>query len=141
MWVTKFDAYSMVKDFYKIMDGTEVPVPYAQANKTAEELKLEEKNDIGYCTMLLAMDSKRKAFSKVANAKSANQPKGCLKKAYDELKAAYAPNNMMEIMTLTNEFQNCALKNGKTDPDDSSMNWTPTRYSWDLWAPISHMKT
>ena len=50
------------------MDGTEVPVPNAQANKTAEELKLEEKNDVGYCTLLLAMDSTGKAFSKVANA-------------------------------------------------------------------------
>ena len=57
VWVTKFDAYSMVKGFYKIMDGTEVPVPYAQANKTTEELKLEEKQDVGYCTLLLAMDS------------------------------------------------------------------------------------
>ena len=35
------------------------------------------------------MDSKGKAFSKVANAKLANQLGGCLKKAYDELKAAY----------------------------------------------------
>ena len=25
VWVTKFDTYSMVKGFYKIMDGTEVP--------------------------------------------------------------------------------------------------------------------
>ena len=33
VWVTKFDAYSMVKGFYKIMDGTKVLVPYAQANK------------------------------------------------------------------------------------------------------------
>ena len=49
VWVTKFVAYSKVKGFYKIMAGTEVPVPYAQANKTAEELKLEEKNDVGYC--------------------------------------------------------------------------------------------
>ena len=24
----------------------------------------------------------------------------------------------MEIMTLMNKFQNCALKNGKTDPDE-----------------------
>ena len=118
VWVTKFDAYSMVKGFYRIMDGTEVPVPYAQANKTAEELKLEEKQDVGYCTLLLAMDSTGKAFSKVANAKPADRPKGCLKKAYDELKAAYAPNNTMEIMTLKNEFANCALKNGKTDPDE-----------------------
>ena len=60
VWVTKFEAYSMVKGFYKIMDGTEVPVPNAQANKTAEELKLEEKNDVGYCTLLLALDSKGK---------------------------------------------------------------------------------
>ena len=75
-WVTKFDAYSMVKSFYRIMDGTEVPVPYAQANTTAEELKLVEKQDIGYCTLLLAMDSKGKAFSKVANAKPADRPKG-----------------------------------------------------------------
>ena len=80
----------MVKGFYKIVDGTEVPVPYAQANKTAEELKLAENNDVGYCMLLLAMDSKGKAFSKVANAKSANWLKGCLKRAYDELKAAYA---------------------------------------------------
>ena len=57
------------------MDGTKVPVPYAQANKTAEELKLEEKHDVGYCTLLLAMDSKGKAFSKVANAKPAKRPK------------------------------------------------------------------
>ena len=42
----------------------------------------------------------------------------CLKRAYDKLEAAYAPNNMMEIMTLKNEFQKCALKNGKTDPDE-----------------------
>ena len=80
VWVTKLEAYSMVKGFYKIMDGTKVPVPYAQANKTAEELKLEEKQDVGYCTLLLAMDSKGKAFSKVANAKPANQPQGRLKR-------------------------------------------------------------
>ena len=118
VWVTKFVAYSKVKCFYKIMDGTEVPVPYAPDKKTAEELKLEEKNDVGYCTLLLVMDSKGKAFSKVANAKLANQPGGCLKKVYDKLKAAYVPNNTMEIMMLTNAFQNCALKNGKTDPDE-----------------------
>ena len=69
------------------MDGTEVPVPYAQANKTAEEPKLEEKQDVGYCTLLLAMDSKGKAFSKVAYPKPATRTKGCLKKAFDELKA------------------------------------------------------
>ena len=118
VWVTKFEAYAMVKGFYKIMDGTEVLVPYAQAKKAEAELKVEEKNDVGYCTLLLAMDSKGKAFSKVANAKPANQPKGCLKKAYDKLKAAYAPNNMMEIMTLKNEFTDCVLKNGRTDPDE-----------------------
>ena len=109
-------AYSKVKGFYKIMAGTEVLAPYAQANKTAEELKLEEKNDVRYRTLLLAMDSKGKAFSKVANAKPANQREGCLKKAYNELKATYAPNNTMEIMTLKNEFANSAPKNGKTDP-------------------------
>ena len=27
VWVTKFVAYSKVNGFYKIMDGTEVPVP------------------------------------------------------------------------------------------------------------------
>ena len=86
VWVTKIDTYSMVKGFYRIMDGTEVPVPYAQSKNTAEELKVEEKNDVRYCTLLLAMDSKGIAFSKVANAKPANWPKGCLKKAYDELK-------------------------------------------------------
>ena len=62
------------------MAGTEVPVPYAQANRTAEELKLAENNDVGYCMLLLAMDSKGKAFSKVANVKPVSQPKGCLKK-------------------------------------------------------------
>ena len=80
VWVTKFEAYSKVKGFYKIMAGTKVPVPYAQANKNAEELKLEEKNDIGYCTMLLAMDSKGKAFSKVANAKPVTGRKGAWKR-------------------------------------------------------------
>ena len=99
------------------MAGTEVPVPSAQANKTADELKLEEKNDVRYCTLLLAMDSKGKAFSKVANAKPANQLEGCLKKAYDKLKATYAPNNTMEIMMLKQDFANCALENGKTNPD------------------------
>ena len=83
------------------------------------------------------MDSKGKAFSKVANAKPADWPKGCLKKAYDELKAAYAPNNTMEIMTLKNEFMDCVLKNGRTDPDD----WTPTRRDWELWAPIFQIMT
>ena len=117
------------------------PVPYAQANKMAEELKLEEKQDDGYCMLLLAMDSKGKAFSKVANAKLANRPKGCLKKAYDELKAAYVPNNMMEIMTLKNEFANCALTNGKPIRTSGSMNWTPTRRDWELWAPIFQMRT
>ena len=62
VWVTKFVAYSKVKGFYKIMDGNEVPVPSAQANKTTEELKLEEKNDVRYCTLLLAMDSKGKGI-------------------------------------------------------------------------------
>ena len=37
VWVTKFEAYAMVKGIYKIIDGTEVLVPYVQANKTAEE--------------------------------------------------------------------------------------------------------
>ena len=64
------------------------------------------------------MDSKGKAFSKVANKKPANRPKVCLKKAYDKLKAAYALNNTMEIMTLKNEFTDCVLKNGRTDPDE-----------------------
>ena len=54
VWVTKFEAYAMVKGFYKIMDGTEVLVPCAQANKNAEELKLEEKktSDIARCSWL-----------------------------------------------------------------------------------------
>ena len=68
--------------------------------------------------LLLAMDSKGKAFSKVANAKLVNQPEGCPKKANGELKVTYAPNNKMEIMTLKNEFANCAIKNGKTNPDE-----------------------
>ena len=46
VWVTKLVAYSKVKGFYEIMAGTEVLVPYAQANKTAEDLKLEEENDV-----------------------------------------------------------------------------------------------
>ena len=131
----------MVKGFFKIMDGTEIPVPYAQANKTEAELKLEEKNDVRYCTLLLAMDSKGKAFSKVANAKPANQPKGCLKKANDELKAAYAPNNTMEIMTLKNEFTDCALKNGEPIQMNGSMNCTHTKCDWELWALIFQMRT
>ena len=28
------------------------------------------------------------------------------------------PNNTMEIMTLKNEFTDCVLKNGRTDPDE-----------------------
>ena len=69
-------------------------------------------SDIARCS-----HSQGKAFSKVANVKPVNQPGGCLKKAYNELKATYAPNNTMEIMMLKQDFANCAPKNGKTDPD------------------------
>ena len=73
-------------------------------------------SDIARCSWLWI--ARERAFSKVANAKPANRPKGCLKKSSDEWKAAYAPNNSMEIMTLKNESANCALKNGRTDPDE-----------------------
>ena len=66
------------------MAGTDVLPPANQATKTAPELKVEEKNDTGYCTMLLAMDSTGKAFTMVALAKMIELPAGCLKKAYDE---------------------------------------------------------
>ena len=65
VWVLKFDAYSMVKGFYRIMYGTEVPVPYAQANKPADELKLEEKqdSDIARCSWLWIAQEKHSARS------------------------------------------------------------------------------
>ena len=81
IWITKFEAYAKVKGFYTVMAGTNVPPPANQATKTAPELKVEEKNDTGYCTMLLAMDSTSKVFTMVALAKMAALPAGCLNKA------------------------------------------------------------
>ena len=48
VWITKFEDYMKVKGFYKVMAGTEVPAPASQVNKSAEELKSEERNDTGY---------------------------------------------------------------------------------------------
>jgi len=50
------------------MAGTKVPPLASQTTKTAPELKAEERNDTGYCTMLLAMDSTGKVFTMVALA-------------------------------------------------------------------------
>ena len=70
VWITEFEAYAKVKGFYKVMVGTEVLQLMAQVNKSAEELKVEERNDTGYCTMLLAMESTGKAFTMVALVRS-----------------------------------------------------------------------
>ena len=70
VWITKFEAYGSVKGFYNVMAGTKTLPPANQTLKSAEELKVEEKNDTGYRTMLLAMDSTRKAFTMVALAKT-----------------------------------------------------------------------
>ena len=83
VWITKFEAYSKVKGFYKVMAGTEVPPPVSQVTRMAPEQKVEEKNDTGYCTMLLVMDTTGKAFTMVALAKTMELPEGCLKTAYD----------------------------------------------------------
>ena len=86
VWITKFEAYAKVKGFYKVMAGTEVLPLASQATKTAEELKVEEKNDTGYSTMILAMDSTGKAFTMVALAKTMELPEGCMKRAYDDIR-------------------------------------------------------
>ena len=86
VWITKFEAYAKVKGFYSVMAGTEVLPPASQATKTAPELKVEEKNDTGYCTMLLVMESTGKSFTMVALAKMTALTEGCLKKAYDDIK-------------------------------------------------------
>ena len=96
IWITKFEAYTKVKGFYTVMAGTDVPPPANQATKTAPELK----NDTGYCTMLLAMDSAGKAFTMVALAKTTELPAGCLKKAYDNFKKTYAPNTKEGVQQL-----------------------------------------
>ena len=57
VWITKFEAYTKVKGFYKVMAGTEVQPLASQATKSADEQKVEDKNDTRYCTMLLAMDN------------------------------------------------------------------------------------
>ena len=106
VWITKFEAYMKVKGFDKVMAGTEVLALASQVNKSAEELKSEEGNDTGYCTMLLAMDSTRKAFTMVALAKTAALPAGCLKKAYDDTKKTYAPNTSTQTVLLKKEFSN-----------------------------------
>ena len=99
------------------MAGTEeVPPVASQATKTADEQKVEEKNDNVYCTMLLAMDSTGKAFTLVALAKTTALPEGCLKKAHDDIKKTYAPNTTTQIVILK-EFSNCKPKSGKADPD------------------------
>ena len=54
VWITKFEAYAKVKGFYKVMAGTKVLPPMSQTTRTAPEQKAEERNDTGYCTMLLA---------------------------------------------------------------------------------------
>ena len=89
VWITKFEAYMKVKGFYKVMAGTEVPPPASQTTRTAAELKVEEKNDTGYCTMLLPMDATGKAFAMVALVKMMELPEGCLKKVYDDIKKTY----------------------------------------------------
>ena len=81
VWITKFEAYAKVKGFYSVMAGTEVPPPVSQAAKSADELKVEEKNDTGYCTMLLAMDSTGKAFTMVALAKTMEPPSRMLEES------------------------------------------------------------
>ena len=100
IWITKFEAYTRVKGFYNVMAGTEVPPLVSQTPKSTEEQKAEEKNDTGYCTMLLAMDSAGKAFMMVALAKTMELPAGCLKKAYDDIKKTYAPNTSTMVVTL-----------------------------------------
>ena len=71
------------------MACTEVPPLTSQTTKTAPELKTEERNDTGYCTILLAMDTIGKAFTMVALAKTMELPEGCLKTAYDAIKRTY----------------------------------------------------
>ena len=100
VWITKFEANTRVKGFYNVMAGTEVPPPASQTLKSVEELKSEERNNTGYCTMFLVMDSTRKAFTMVALAKTMELPEGCLKKAYDEIKKTYAPNTTTQNVML-----------------------------------------
>ena len=87
VWITKFEAYAKVKGFYMVMAGTDVLPPANQATKTAPELKVEEKNDTGYCTMLLAMDSAGKAFTIVALAKTMELPAGCVRRHQEDVRA------------------------------------------------------
>ena len=117
VWITKFEAYAKVKGFYKVMAGTEVLPLASQATKTTAELKVEEKNDTGYCTMLLAMDITGKAFPMVALVKMMELPAGCLKKEYDDIKKTYAPNTSTQVVILKREFSNCKPKSDKADPD------------------------
>ena len=117
VWITKFEAYAKVKGFDKIVAGTEVPPPASQAVKSADEMKSQERNDHGCCTMLLAMDSTGKAFTMVALAKTAALPAGCLKKAYNDIKKTYAPNSSMQAVLLKKEVSNCKPKSEKADPD------------------------
>ena len=117
VWITKFEAYAKVKGCYKVMAGTEVPPLAIQAVRTAPKQKVEEKNDTGYCTMLLAMDTTGKAFTMVALVKTMELPEGCLKTAYDSIKRTYAPNTTTQAVMLKKEFSNCKPKSGKTDPD------------------------
>ena len=48
VWITKFEAYARVKGFYNVMAGTEVPPLANQTPKSADEMKVEERNDTGW---------------------------------------------------------------------------------------------
>ena len=47
----------------------------------------------------------------------------------------------MEIMTLRNEFTDCVLKNGRTDPDEWFNELDTYKSDWELWAPIFQTRT
>ena len=97
VWITKFEAYAKVKGFYKVMAGTKVLPLVSQVTRMAPKQKVEEKNDTGYCTMLLAIDTTGKAFTMVALAKTTELPEGCLKTAYDSIKRLMHPILLLRL--------------------------------------------
>ena len=114
-WLVKFFAHSRVKGFHEVIMGTKAVPATAKANKTAEEKKLERCNNVSYSHLIMSVDGK--AFPMVKNARTAELPAGSLSLAWNKLKEAYEPVTKQALISLTEEFHACALKNVKEDPE------------------------
>ncbi len=89
MWSRKFLAHAMKPGYLKVMDGTDKAPAAAtvldiSTDAGKAQLKLREANDDGYTDLLLSQDDDV-CFSLVDQAKTTDQPEGCLHTAWTNL--------------------------------------------------------